>query len=104
MWIDEIRGSTPNSIWPLIDPDLTEHEEFIQKPRQPRPQDVNATRANFLELTAHERTAYDYLFKYWQASLKEYSAAGAQEDADPEEMAKVTQKLQNAQAQLARHQ
>jgi hypothetical protein len=72
MWIDEIRGSTPNSIWPLIDPDLTEHEEFIQKPRQPRPQDVNATRANFLELTAHERTAYDYLFKYWQASLKEY--------------------------------
>jgi tetratricopeptide (TPR) repeat protein len=40
----------------------------------------------------------------WQASLKEYSAAGAQEDADPEEMAKVTQKLQNAQAQLARHQ
>jgi hypothetical protein len=32
MWIDEIRGSTPNSIWPLIDPDLTDNEEFIQLP------------------------------------------------------------------------
>ena len=72
MWIDEIRGSTPNSIWPLIDPDLTDHEEFMQKPIQPRPQDVNAARANFLDLNAQERNAYDHLFKYWQASLKEY--------------------------------
>jgi tetratricopeptide (TPR) repeat protein len=39
----------------------------------------------------------------WQASLKEYNAGG-QDDMDPEEMAKVTQKLQNAQAQLAKHQ
>ena len=39
----------------------------------------------------------------WQASLKEYNS-GRQEDADPDEMAKVTQKLQNAQAQLAKHQ
>jgi tetratricopeptide (TPR) repeat protein len=39
----------------------------------------------------------------WQAALKEYNA-GSQADADPEEMAKVTQKLQNAQAQLAKHQ
>ncbi len=38
----------------------------------------------------------------WQASLKEYNA-GSQADADPEEMAKVTQKLQSAQAQLAKH-
>jgi hypothetical protein len=72
MWIDEIRGSTPNSIWPLIDPDLTDNEEFIQKPIQPRPQDVNGTKTNYLELTAHERAAYDQLFKFWQASLKEY--------------------------------
>jgi tetratricopeptide (TPR) repeat protein len=39
----------------------------------------------------------------WQASLKEYNS-GSQEDADPDEMAKVTQKLQTAQAQLAKHQ
>jgi tetratricopeptide (TPR) repeat protein len=39
----------------------------------------------------------------WQASLKEYNA-GNQDEADPEEMAKVTQKLQTAQAQLAKHQ
>jgi Flp pilus assembly protein TadD len=39
----------------------------------------------------------------WQGSLKEYNT-GKQDDVDPEEMAKVTQKLQNAQAQLAKHQ
>ncbi|MGA3237124.1 MAG: tetratricopeptide repeat protein [Bryobacteraceae bacterium] len=39
----------------------------------------------------------------WQASLKEYNA-GNQDDVDPADMAKVTQKLQSAQAQLAKHQ
>jgi tetratricopeptide (TPR) repeat protein len=39
----------------------------------------------------------------WQASLKEYNA-GNQDDVDPADMAKVTQKLQTAQAQLAKHQ
>ncbi len=38
----------------------------------------------------------------WQASLKEYKD-GDQADVEPAEMAKVTQKLQNAQAQLAKH-
>lgn len=38
----------------------------------------------------------------WQASLKEYKE-GNQADIEPGEMNKVTQKLQNAQAQLARH-
>ncbi len=38
----------------------------------------------------------------WQASLKVYKASSPA-DSDPEEMAKVTQKLQTAQAQLARH-
>jgi Flp pilus assembly protein TadD len=39
----------------------------------------------------------------WQASLKEYNA-GNQDDVDAADMAKVTQKLQTAQAQLAKHQ
>jgi tetratricopeptide (TPR) repeat protein len=39
----------------------------------------------------------------WQASLKAYNS-GNQDDVEPEEMAKVTQKLQTAQAQLAKHQ
>jgi tetratricopeptide (TPR) repeat protein len=39
----------------------------------------------------------------WQASLKEYNA-GNKDDVDADEMAKVTQKLQSAQAQLAKHQ
>ena len=39
----------------------------------------------------------------WQASLKEYNG-GNQDDVDPADMAKVTQKLQSAQAQLAKHQ
>jgi tetratricopeptide (TPR) repeat protein len=38
----------------------------------------------------------------WQASLKEYKE-GDQADIEPGEMAKVTQKLQTAQAQLAKH-
>ncbi len=38
----------------------------------------------------------------WQASLKEYKD-GDQADVEPAEMAKVTQKLQTAQAQLAKH-
>jgi hypothetical protein len=51
---------------------LTDNEEFIQKPIQPRPQDINGAKTNYLELTAHERAVYDQLFKFWQASLKEY--------------------------------
>jgi tetratricopeptide (TPR) repeat protein len=38
----------------------------------------------------------------WQASVKEYKD-GDQADVEPAEMAKVTQKLQTAQAQLAKH-
>jgi tetratricopeptide (TPR) repeat protein len=38
----------------------------------------------------------------WQASIKEYKE-GNQADVEPSEMAKVTQKLQSAQAQLAKH-
>ena len=38
----------------------------------------------------------------WQASVKEYKD-GDQADTDASEMAKVTQKLQSAQAQLAKH-
>ncbi|MGA7235171.1 MAG: tetratricopeptide repeat protein [Bryobacteraceae bacterium] len=38
----------------------------------------------------------------WQASLKEYKD-GNQADVEPSEMAKVTQKLQSAQAQMAKH-
>lgn len=38
----------------------------------------------------------------WQASVKEYKE-GDQADVEPGEMAKVTQKLQTAQAQLAKH-
>jgi tetratricopeptide (TPR) repeat protein len=38
----------------------------------------------------------------WQASLKEYKE-GSQADVEPSEMAKVTAKLQSAQAQLAKH-
>ena len=38
----------------------------------------------------------------WQASLKEYKD-GNQADVEPAEMAKVTQKLQSAQAQMAKH-
>ncbi len=38
----------------------------------------------------------------WQASVKEFKE-GNQADIEPGEMAKITQKLQNAQAQLAKH-
>ena len=38
----------------------------------------------------------------WQTSLKEYKD-GDQAAVEPGEMAKVTQKLQNAQAQMAKH-
>jgi hypothetical protein len=48
IWIDDIRGSIPDEIWSLVDPDLEAHDEFMRKPR---PQNVNVAKTSYLELT-----------------------------------------------------
>ena len=83
--------------------------------RQGKLEDAEELLVRALEMTK-DPTVHDHLgdvyFKegktkdavtQWQASLKEYNG-GNQDDTDAEEMAKVTQKLQSAQAQLAKHQ
>jgi hypothetical protein len=71
-WIDSIRGSIPNDIWCLIDPDLEDHEEFMQKPLRPRTQEVNPAKIRYTELTATEKNVYDQLLKQYQIFSKDY--------------------------------
>jgi hypothetical protein len=72
IWIDDIRGSIPAETWSLIDPDLAVHENFMRKPPQPRPQEVNVTKTTYLELTHAEKNVYDQTFKHYQVFLREY--------------------------------
>jgi hypothetical protein len=74
-WIDEIRGSIPDDIYPLIDPDQTSHDKLMQKPSRPRPQEVNPQAANYIDLTAIEKNMFDQVFKHYQVDLKDHGAA-----------------------------
>jgi hypothetical protein len=72
IWIEEIRGSIPDETWILIDPDVDAHEDFMRKPSEPRPQEVNPAKTSYVELTAVERNVHDQLFRHYQVALKQY--------------------------------
>jgi hypothetical protein len=72
IWIEDIRGLTPDNIWPLVDPDSDDHPATLQEPDIPEPKDVNAAKTTFPELTSAERNAYDQMFKFYQASLEKH--------------------------------
>jgi hypothetical protein len=72
IWIEDIRGLTPDDVWPLIDPDSDDHPAILKEPDLPEPKDVNATKTTFPELTSTERNVYDQMFKFYQASLERY--------------------------------
>ena len=84
IWIEEIRGSIPDETWILIDPDVDAREDFMRKPLEPRPQEVNPTKTNYVELTAVERNVHDQLFRHYQVALKQYEreVKGLQEAKD----------------------
>ena len=84
IWIEEIRGSIPDETWILIDPDVDAREDFMRKPSEPRPQEVNPAKTSYVELTAVERNVHDQLFRHYQVALKQYEreVKGLQEAKD----------------------
>ena len=68
IWIEEIRGSIPDETWTLIDLDVDTREDFMRKPSEPRPQEVNPAKTSYVELTAN---VYDQLFRHYQVALKQ---------------------------------
>ena len=71
-WIDDIQGLIPQTIWKLIDPDAEAHDKILEEPHLPEVKDVNVTKTLYPELSATERTAFDQMFKFYQAALERY--------------------------------
>ena len=73
MWIDELQRSLPSGIWPLINPDITDHAPFLEEPNMPEPQNVNPNKTDYIGLTNAERVTYDQLIKIYQLKMKKYT-------------------------------
>ena len=77
--------ATLQKVWHLVDPELDSEPVLRQGPREPEPADVRRTTTttqttstipttsiDFLDLTAEERSAFEFIYKRWQSRKADY--------------------------------
>jgi hypothetical protein len=79
--------ATLQKVWHLVDPKLDDEPVLRREPREPEPADVRRTTTttqttsstipttssiDFLDLTAEERSAFEFIYKRWQSRKADY--------------------------------